>query len=522
MNPMPRLTELTSHADALRNFSREGLWALFDGDHERLNIAHECVDRHAPRRVAVRIARADAPDEVCTFGALSRASSRFAQWLQAHGVQRGERVAIMLEPSLAFYACLFGALKAGAVAVPLFTLFGPDGLRLRVDDCQPRLLMVEPQHRTLAEAQPGPKPVVMDAAFERELTTLPGRYEPSTGPDDMAIYQYTSGTTRELPEAVKHTHRAVVTVMIAALYGTGVRPGDHFLCPASPAWGQGLWHGTIAPLALGVTIGAWAGPFDAGRLLTVLRDWRIANLAAAATHYRLMKNAGLPPRYRHRLHKMSFTGEPIDDDSLRWAERTFGTTLCSMYGTTEVGVILANYPGATDFAVKARSLGRPVPGVDVAVLDAQDQPCTPGVVGEIKVRRRDGWFATKDRGHTDADGYFYHDGRADDVIISAGWTLSALEIENVLLAHPSVAEAAVIAVPDAARGQVAKAYIVPRSSTLRPAEAELQEFVRERLSRHEYPRAVQFTDALPKTPAGKVNRKVLRDREAAERAQRPQ
>jgi acetyl-CoA synthetase len=151
--------------------------------------------------------------------------------------------------------------------------------------------------------------------------------------------------------------------------------------------------------------------------------------------------------------------------------------------------------------------------VEVAVLDAQERPCPPGVVGEIKVRRRNGWFPTKDRGHTDADGYFYHDGRADDVIISAGWTMSAVEIENVLLAHPGVAEAAVIAVPDAVRGQVAKAFIVPRHPDRPPDAAGLQAFVQQRLSRHEYPRIVELTPGLPKTPAGKVNRKALRDRE---------
>lgn len=511
----PPLTELTTYADAQAHCTREALWALFDGDRARLNIAHECLDRHPARRVAVRIARAGAPDEAYTFGALSWASARFAHLLAARGVRRGERVAIMLEPSLAFYACLFGAVKAGAVAVPLFTLFGPEGLRLRIEDCAPRLLVLGPEQVGLAEAAPGVETLLANAAFLRELQDYPAQYAPETAADDMAIYQYTSGTTRALPEAVKHTQRAVVTVMVAALYGTGVRPGDRFLCPASPAWGQGLWHGTIAPLALGVTIGAWAGPFDAARLLQALQDWRITNLAAAATHYRHLKNSGRAEDYRVRLRKMSFTGEPIDADTREWAERSFGTTMCSMYGTTEVGVILANYPGAPDFTVKPGSLGLPVPMTEVAVLDAQGRTCPPGEVGEIKVRRRGAWFATKDRGHTDADGYFYHDGRADDVIISAGWTLSAVEMEHMLLAHPAVAEAAVIGVPDETRGQVAKAYIVTHGPPEDGLAETLRTFVRERLSRHEFPRQVVFTDALPKTPAGKVNRKVLREREAA-------
>ena len=519
--PPERLTDAVRHADALRLFSRERLWELFDGQAQGLNIGHECLDRHPPRRIAVRIARADGTRTAHTFGALARASARCAHWLQAQGVRPGDRVAIMLEPSLAFYAALFGAVKAGAIAVPLFTLFGPEALRLRVGDCTPRLLLLDPtlpQGPQLGQAAqaavPGLQIVVADADFLRALRRFPAAYTPQTAANDLAIFQYTSGTTRELPEAVRHTQRAVVTVMVAALYGTGVRPGDRFCCPASPAWGQGLWHGTIAPLALGVTVGAWAGPFDPAGLLRALRDWRITNLAAAATHYRFMKNCGQAGQFPWRLRKMSFTGEPIDEETRLWAEATFGSTLCSMYGTTEVGVILANYPGAPDFAVKPGALGRPVPGVEVAVLDPADHPCPPGVVGEIKVRRRDGWFATKDRGHTDADGYFFHDGRADDVIISAGYTLSAVEIENELLAHPGIAEAAVIAVPDDQRGQVAKAFLVPLQAAAPPPAAEMQDWVRTRLGRHEYPRQVVYVEALPKTPAGKVNRKVLRDREA--------
>jgi acetyl-CoA synthetase len=506
----PRLTELTGYRDALRHFSREKLWALFDGDAGRLNIGHECLDRHPPGRTAVRVAHADGRELAWSYGELSAGSSRCAHWLEAQGVRKGDRVAIMLEPSLAFYCTLFGAMKAGAVAVPLYTLFGPEGLRLRLEDCHPALLVLGPGQRALAEAAGRVRTVVADEAYLAALQGFPARYDWATAADDLALFQYTSGTTRELPEAVRHAHRAVVTVMVAALYGTGVRPGDRFFCPASPAWGQGLWHGTVAPLALGVTIAAWAGPFDAGRMLQVLQDFGITNLAAAATHYRMMKNSGQAGRHAYRIEKMSYTGEPIDSDSLAFAQATFGATLCSMYGTTEVGVVLANYPGADDFPVKAGSLGRPVPGVEVAVLDAQGAPCPPGQVGEIMVRRRDAWFPTKDLGHLDQDGYFYHDGRADDVIISAGWTMSAVEIENVLLMHPDVQETAVIGVPDPVRGQVVRAYVVSPRPAGEAFTAELQQFVRSRLSRHEYPRQVEYTDALPKTPSGKVNRKALR------------
>jgi len=518
-----KLTDYSTYADAQRHFSGEKLWELFDGTRERLNLAHECVDRHATddARVAVRIAHDDGRDEIVTFRQLAALSSRVAHFLRARGIEKGDRVAIMLEPSLAFYASLFGAIKAGAVAVPLFTLFGPDGVRLRIDDCTPKILLTNAEKAPVAAGIDELEVIVADDAFLAALDGYPDRFDWSTAANDMAMFQYTSGTTRALPEAVRHTHRAVVVVMVAALYATGVRPGDEFFCPSSPAWGHGLWHGTLAPLALGVTIGAYAGRFGAERLMKALQDYRVTNLSAAPTHYRMMKNSGAASRYRFHLKKLTYTGEPIDSDTLAFIAETFGQLPCSFYGTTEIGVILANYPGASDFPVKPGALGKPMPGMRVEVQDADGNPCPPETVGEIKVWRRSAWFPTKDLGRIDADGYFHHAGRADDVIISAGWTMSAVEIEDILLKHPDVREAAAIGVPDPVRGQVVKAFLVTPRACNAAFVGEIQAFVRKRLSAHEYPREVAVVDALPKTPAGKVNRKALRDREQAARAANP-
>jgi acetyl-CoA synthetase len=510
---MGKLTDYTSYADAQANFSSDKLWELFEGDRERLNIAHECIDRHAGRsNPAVIVVHADGPDEVLGFKELAEASSRFAHYLVSEGIRAGDRVAVMLEPSRAFYVAVFGTMKAGAIAVPLFTLFGPDGVKLRVDDCKPRLIVTNAEKAPLLSGI-GAKVVVADDAFLNGLQRLAPRFTPDTAADAMALFQYTSGTTRELPEAVRHTHRSIVTLMVAALYGTGLRPGDRFICPSSPAWGHGLWHGTLAPLALGITIGAYAGKFNAERLLAALERHHFTNISAAATHYRMMRNSGAALRYRYALEKLSFTGEPIDSETAAFVEETFGRAVCSMYGTTEIGVILVSYPGAGDFVVKPGSLGKPIPGGRVEVHDAEGLPCAPGVAGELKVWRRGEWIATKDLGRIDEDGYFYHGGRADDVIISAGWTMSAVEIEDAILKHPQVREAAAIGVPDPLRGQVVKAFVVTDRPGDTSFEHEIQDVVRQRLSHHEYPRLVSFVNELPKTPAGKVNRKVLRDRE---------
>jgi acetyl-CoA synthetase len=509
---MARLTDYTSYADAQRQFSAAALWELFDGNRESLNIAHECVDRHAGAgRVAVRVAHADGRDEVVTFAELSAWSARFAHWLAARGVERGDRVAIMLEPSLAFYAALFGAIKRGAIAVPLFTLFGPDGLRLRVADCTPRLLITNPEKADTARAGGHVDVVIADETLLAALAAHPDRHDTRSAPDELAVFQYTSGTTRELPAAVRHTHRAIVVLMVAALYGTGIRPGDRFFCPSSPAWGHGLWHGTLAPLALGVTTGTMAGKFDPARLVRALEEYDITAVSAAATHFRMIKTSGAAAAHRHTVRKLSFTGEPMDPATRAFLEETYGVPVCSMYGTTEVGVVLADYPGAADHTVKPGALGKPVPGVRVEVQRADGTPAAPNELGEIKVWRRGEWFPTKDRGHVDGDGYVFHAGRADDVIISAGWTMSAVEIEDVLLAHPDVREAAAIGVADTLRGQVVKAFIVSGRDGDEGFARELQDFTRTRLGRHEYPRHVAFVAELPKTPAGKINRKALRD-----------
>lgn len=514
---MPPLTDYTSYADAQRHYSMEAVWALFDGDKQSFNIAHECVDRHAtdPQRIAARVAHADGRDEIIRFAELSAWSSRFAHWLVAQGVKPGDRVAFMLDPSLAFYTAMFGAMKMGAISVPLFTLFGPEGLQLRVADCTPVILVTNAEKAEMAKHSEGTRVVVADDALFDALKAYPDTFETNTRADDLAAFQYTSGTTRELPAAVKHTHRAIVVLALAALYGTGVRPGDDFFCPSSPAWGHGMWHGTLAPLSLGVTTGTMAGKFSALRLLQALQDYGITNLSAAATHYRMMKATGEAERFTFRIQKLSYTGEPIDPATLEYTEKLFGRPVCSMYGTTEIGVVLVNYPGAPDFTVKPGSLGKAIPGQTVEVHDASGKPCAPRQVGELKLLRRGEWVPTKDLGWVDEDGHFYHGGRADDVIISAGWTMSAVEIENVLLKHPDVREAAVIGVKDQLRGQVVKAFVVSPRPANDAFVKELQDFTRERLSQHEYPRVIALVDELPKTPAGKVNRKVLRDREAA-------
>jgi acetyl-CoA synthetase len=414
----------------------------------------------------------------------------------------------MMEASREFYGAVFGTIKSGAVAVPLYTLFGPKAVLDRMHDCDAVLMVVDAATAAVAAQQDVPY-VVYDEALATELASLPDSFASPTAASDTAVLQYTSGTTRQLPEAVRHDHRSVVTLARAGLFALGLSAGDRYFCPSSPAWGHGLWHGTIAPLSLGIALGAYSGRFSTARLVDVLRDLRISNLAAASTVYRmLLRTARLGEL--SALEKASYTGEELGAGEQAEFRRQVGIPVCGMYGTTETGVIIVNFPGFTDHTPKPGALGRPMPGCDVAVLDTAGAPAPVGVTGEISIRRHGQWFRAKDNGSVDEEGFFYYGGRADDVIISAGWTISALEVERTLLTHSAVVDAAVVGVPHETRGLAVKAFIVSDREGSDELTAELQDLVKIQLGAHEYPRHIEYVPDLPRTANGKINRRALR------------
>ena len=356
-----RLTDHTSYADALARFSRAALWDLVEGDRERLNIARECVDRHPPERPAVRIAFADGRDEAYTFGEIAAWSSRFARFLVREGVAGGRAG---------------GDLPRAVAPLLRGPLRGHEGRGGGGPDVHPPRARTPSRHASTTAARcsrwrtrpsKAPAPSWRDDAFLEALRGESDAFEARTASTDMAMYQYTSGTTRALPEAVRHRHRAIVTVLIAALYATGVRPGDRFCCPSSPAWGHGLWHGTLGPLALGAEITAWSGRFDPERMLEVLESYHITNLSAAATHYRMMKNCGAAGRHRYGIEKLSFTGEPIDSDTAEFRRADVRAGGAQHVRDDGGRGDPRGLSGRGRSPMKSGSLGKPMPGVEVAV-----------------------------------------------------------------------------------------------------------------------------------------------------------
>jgi len=504
-----RLLEIRDHARAQEAFSWEGLWDIMDGTPAGLNIAHECIDRHPGDAVAARIKFADGHRETYDFATLKAWTSRFAHYLGRQGVERGDCVAVMLEPSLDYLACKFGAMKRGVTVAPLSTLFGAEAILQRVEQCAPKLLIVPPDFAIDLGETGAMRLVRADAAFraalEAEAATFPVA---DTAADDLAFYLFTSGTTRKRAAAIPHRHRAVVTLMLSALYGFGIHPGDRFFSPSSPAYGFGA-HTLVSPLALGVAVGSLSGPFDPVRVLEALAEFEITNLCAPPTVYRMIMAAGRAGDFNIRLAKATYSGEPMDGTTADWVQATFGVPASSVYGSAEVSTFIGNYPGFSGFAPRPGAIGKPFPGREVAILDENGRVCPPGRTGEIAIRKRGEWVPVKDRGSMDADGYVYHAGRSDDVIISAGYTMSATEMEDVLLRHADVRDVAVVGVEDATRGLIPKAFVVADRAG-DAFIAELQDFARDRLGKHEYPRAIAFLDALPRTAASKIDRKTLR------------
>jgi acetyl-CoA synthetase len=343
-------------------------------------------------------------------------------------------------------------------------------------------------------------------------------YDSDTSADALAMMQFSSGTTGA-PKAMMYRHGALTLSAPQIKFQAGLQPDDNFFCPSSPAWGHGIWFGTMSPLIFGRAIGAYSGKFDAEILLEALEEFEITNMSAISSHYRLIMNSGKIENYRLKIRRMTYTGEALAIDIIRFFQKKLGVILHCMYGTTEVGPICSDYAGFLDWKVKPGSLGKPmVGGQKVAVLDEKGEELPPGREGQVAVWRGDRWIRVGDIVYQDEDGYFWYKCRADDVIISQGYTIGPIEIEEALKKHPAVVEVAIVGSPDKERGEVVKAFIKTDRNPSEQLKEEIKEFVKSNLSKHEYPREIEFMEELPKTPDGKIKRKELRERERRNKA----
>jgi acetyl-CoA synthetase len=506
--------EYSTYEEAKKNFKWSERWEVFDGNRKRFNITHECVSRHVSDEIAIRIKFDDRHKEVYTFREFDRFVSQFANLLERLAIRQGDRIVLLLPPSLEYYVSMFGTLKRGAVVVPCSPLFGPEAISFRIENSRAKAIVTTKERLSLIDKKFAPKLQLIEAEqLRRDLRNEKEIYESETSADTLAMMQFSSGTTGA-PKPVMYRHGALTVSAPQMKFQVGLQPDDNFFCPSSPAWGHGIWFGTMSPLIFGKAIGAYSGKFDAEILLEALEEFEITNISAISSHYRLIMNSGKIENYRLKIKRMTYTGEVMTMEVIRFFQEKLGITPHCMYGTTEVGPICSDYAGFKDWKVKPGSLGKPaIGGHKVAVLDEKGNELPPGREGQIALWDGSKWTRVGDIAYKDEEGYFWYRCRADDVIISAGYTIGPIEIEEVLKKHPAVMEVAVVGSPDKERGEVVKAFIKANRNPSEQLKEEIQEFVKANLSKHEYPREIEFLEELPKTPDGKIRRKELREKE---------
>ena len=561
---MPHLTT-PSYDELRRTFTWEGARAELAGlpDGRGLNIAHEAVDRHVEAgdggRVALRCVDEDGVVATLTYEQLRRETNRFANVLAELGIGRGDRVMTLLGRQQEQYVAALGTLKRGAVFSPLFSSFGPEPIRERLRLSGARLLVTTPSlHRrkvaALLEEVPTLEQVlVVGEPVDGRTQSLTGLmalasddYEIApTSPEDPALLHFTSGTTGR-PKGAVHVHEAVVAHHATSRFALDLRPGDVFWCTADPGWVTGTSYGIIAPLTHGATVVSYAGEFDARAWYRLLDVHRVNVWYTAPTALRMLLKYGADAAHEHdlsALRHIASVGEALNPEVVTWGTEAYGMPIHDNWWQTETGAIMvSNYPG---MEIRPGSMGRPMPGVEAAVLvrgdegralveDGQATVAGPGVTGELALRPgwpsmfrgylgeeeryracfAGGWYLSGDLARTDEDGYFWFVGRADDVIKSAGHLIGPFEVETALMEHPAVVEAGVIGKPDPVAGELVKAFVTLRPG-FEPTEdlrRELLAFGRRRLGGLA-PKEIDFDQHLPHTSSGKVMRRLLKARE---------
>ena len=528
------------------------------------NIARACCGRWAGDRArfALYWEDEDGSTAAYTFWDLQQRANRLANALAHLGVRRGDKVALILPQRPETVIAHVAVNQMGAVAVPLSFLFGPEALEYRIDNSESVVAIVDaqslPNLAPIRERCPGLRHVIGVAgaresfvvSWDELLAKASSRFAPvETRPGDPAFLIYTSGTTGPPKGALMPQSCLIGNLPGFVCSHDGYpREGDLFWSPADWAWTGGLMDALLPALSFGQPIVGYRGRFDADRAFALIERYGVRNAFLFPTALKMMMKAHPRPRERYDLSLRSImsAGESVGTTVWEWTREALGVTVNEMFGQTEMNYIAGN--SQSQWPSKPGSMGRPYPGHRVAVIDDDGNELPRGEAGEVAVHRiaPDGtpdpvfflgywrnpegtrakftgdWSRTGDVAVMDDDGDLWYRGRADDMFKAAGYRIGPSEIENCLVRHPAVANAAVVPSPDEERGNVVKAYIVLAAghAPTRALEDEIRAHVRGRLAPYEYPREIEFIDALPMTTTGKVQRRVLRERERERKAER--
>ena len=561
--------ELVDYDAERSRFSWDAAQAQLDGlpGGRGLNIAHEAVDRHVAHGrgdvVALRWLGKDGSRRDITYTELSESSAQWANALDTLGVAPGDTVFTLLGRVPELYVTVIGALKHRNVVSPLFSVFGPEPIRQRLELGHGRVLVTtetlyrrriaamradlpELDHVVIVGDDPAPDGTVH---FDDLIAAAVDAWTiPPTDPEDRSLLHFTSGTTGT-PKGAVHVHGAVVAHLTTSHYALDLHPGDVYWCTADPGWVTGTSYGIVAPLVHGVTSIVDEGDFEAGRWYDLLESERVNVWYTAPTAIRMLMRAGpdeAAARDLTALRLVASVGEPLNPEAVTWGEAHLGLPIHDNWWQTETGgIMIANFRGTP---IRPGSMGRPLPGIDAALLERDpkgaivlDDEGAPVVVtepdreGELALRvgwpsmfrgylgqpeRYEAcfvgdWYRSGDLARRDADGYFWFLGRADDVIKSAGHLIGPFEVESALIEHPAVYQAGVIGVPDPMAGEVVKAFVAlrPGHEPNDDLRLELIGFARKKLGPAVAPRDIAFDQHLPVTKSGKIMRRVLKARE---------
>ena len=527
-----------------------------------LNIAHEAVDRHAAGaladRTALRFLQREGGERAFTYRELKRQTNRFANVLRKLGIRKGERLFVLSGRIPELYIGVLGGLKAGVIVCPLFSAFGPDPVRMRLDLGKGNVVLTtEMLYRRKLEKSVPSLPALRHVLLAGEAgaaADVPGTLDlgrlmaeasdefavEPTRPEDGSFLHFTSGTTGT-PKGAMHVHGAVLMHYATGRFALDLHPEDVFWCTADPGWVTGTSYGIVAPLLHGVTSVVDEADFDAERWYRILQDQAISVWYTAPTAIRMLMKAGteLPKQYSFpNLRFIASVGEPLNPEAVWWGTDALGLPIHDNWWQTETGgIMIANTP-AMD--IKPGSMGKPLPGIDACIVARGEDGSVrvidaPGIEGELALRA--GWpgmfrgylnqderyrkcfagelYLTGDLAKRDTDGYYWFVGRADDVIKSAGHLIGPFEVESALMEHPAVAEAGVIGKPDPMVGEIVKAFVSLKKG-YEPSEAlkmELLGHARKRLGAAVAPKEIEFQSGLPKTRSGKIMRRLLKARE---------
>jgi acetyl-CoA synthetase len=518
----------------------------------KVNMAHEAIDRHAEGWRKNKVALYYIDDirfEKYTFREMRRLSNKFANVLKKYGIGKGDRVFTFLPRSPEVYISFFGILKVGAIPSPLFEAFMEDAVRDRVLDSEAVAILTVPQmkNRIPKDDMPSLKHTFVVDAVDRDLGRGDINWsremdEASPKLDDLVwleredplILHYTSGSTGK-PKGVLHVQNAMLGHIMTGKWVLDLHEDDIYWCTSDPGWVTGTSYGMFAPWLNGVTNVIRGGRFNPDEWYKTIEDLEVSIFYSAPTAFRLLMAAGIEKAKEYDLTSLRYissVGEPLNPEVVRWGWEAFdGKTIHDNWWMTETGhQLIANYPSVP---VRLGSMGRPVPGIEAAIVDDKGKELGPNQIGNLVIKKgwpgmmrriwndpekfkeyfeHEPWFYSGDSAYRDEDGYFWFQGRIDDVIKTAGERVGPFEVESKLIEHPAVAAAGVIGKPHPIRGSIIKAFIQLREGYTPSDELkeEIRIFVKKGLAAHAQPREIEFRDKLPVTRSGKIMRRVLK------------